>query len=208
MNRIDEIKTLFPRVILPTGQPFYIVGFEGEYEKTYLVNIDHKQQLFLGQLITEKTGFNYTLMSLQQAYEIAYSETPDGPNFYPRYPHQWFRTIEAFRKTEDVLNIFPRPKVVEKNSELFYDGESKKIDFCKDDLIKTLTKADLFNKGKNRICGYVSLGNNEEFSLRTGWDTGLDCFGVDTVKSSHRSPVGRVAFIMDQDSSKINFALA
>ncbi len=203
---VEEVKSIFPHVEMPTGKPFYIARFKDtpvkefkDYKgKGFVANLGHKQQLLLGQMISEQVGQgqHYTLLSLQQAYDLVHSKTQKGRDFKEKNQTYWFHDIEAIKKVSKVMEIFSEPKVVEKQGELVYDGKSKKVKINKDDdVVETLENAGLFKEGEHKIYhGSMTFDDNGESSVGSHWNRGEDCFNANSYGPSYRHVGGLAAF--------------
>ncbi len=79
MNIIEEVYSVFDKIEMPVGQEKIVLEYsKGEKKGDFVSNLTHKQQVFLGQLITEKVfpieNSRYTLLPLQKSYDLVYSD--------------------------------------------------------------------------------------------------------------------------------------
>ncbi len=204
-NQADTVKGIFKHVKLPTeGQGLTVLkgkdSMPREYRdfngQNYVASLGTSQFGFLGTLMSEQTGRNYGISILQENYNLVHSKTSEGKAFWQLNKDYYFHNAEVFRKTADGVIIFPRPKVVEKQGELVYDGKSKKVKINKDDdVVETLENAGLFKEGEHKIYhGLMTFDDNGESSVRSLWFRGMGCFGANSHRPSDGYALGLAAF--------------
>ena len=204
-TQADTVKDVFKYVELPAeGQSMAVLrgtsALPRDYRdvngKGYVAWLGNQPFGFLGTLISEQTGRNYGISVLQENYDLVHSKTPEGKAFKQLNKEHWFHNAEVFRKTADGVIVFPRPKVVEKQGDLVYEGESKKIEL-KDNAVDTLTAAGLFKKGENKVWkGGIGFDDKGQSSVLSNWLGGEDCFYANSYGPSDRSDDGLAAFTL------------
>ena len=211
-TQADTVKDVFKYVELPAeGQSMAVLrgtsalprGYRDVNGKGYVAWLGNQLFGFLGTLISEQTGRNYGISVLQENYDLVYSKTPEGKAFKQLNKEYWFHNAEVFRKTADGVIVFPRPKVVEKQGDLVYEGESKKIEL-KDNAVDTLTAAGLFKKGENKVWkGEIGFDDEGQSSVWSNWYRDEDCFYAGSHRPSYRSTIGGLAaFTLVEPSSE------
>ncbi len=196
-TKTQEVHDLFPRVEMPRGEDVIILKYaKGENKGEYVVSLDQKQQLLLGQEISReispKGDQRYTLMPLQRSYDLIHSDSKEGKDFKKLMESYWAHNREAFRRPNIV---YPDPMVVEVEGNLVYEGQTKEVKINDGDVFDTLMRAGLFKEPKQKVWrGSVYFDDNGESSVWSSWDRDEGCFAAGSFRPSCWYSVGLAVF--------------
>ena len=156
--------------------------------KGFVANLDKYQQVFLGQLISEKVGKRYTLLPLQTSYDLVHKDK----DFKKMAVDYRFHDIENIL---EIGEIMPGPIAVEKDGKLAFEGKTVKADIDTGSVTKTLasTKPKLFEKPKHKVRDWGITYENGISSVRSYWYTGEGCFTAYAGRPSYWDDRGVVA---------------
>ncbi len=184
-------------VYFPKWQGSPLEGHNDYKDKGFVANLNHRQTTLLGQVVSlNRVGERYTLLPLQDAYNLAHMDNV----FKTMVKNYWIHNREVILEKGEII---VDPVVKEVEGELRYDGKTIKAEINESDVFDTLVKAGLLKKPKKKVWeGSVSFENGET-SVRSGWDTDGGCFLALAYRPSDRDACGVVALRKTVEKRKI-----
>lgn len=140
--------------------------------------LDHKEQLLLGQLISEKLfpngEYRYTLLGLQKSYDLFHSTKTSyhGKILKNLTDGHWFYNKEVILEEGKII---PDPVVIEVDEELVYDGKIIEAEINTKNVFDTLIGAGLLKEADKKIeIGHIHFNKEGESCVSV---SSYDVFG-------------------------------
>lgn len=179
-DTVQQVYDVFDKMEKPTGHSIFIPKYvKGAKKGEYISGLSHRQQIRLGQHLSEEafpdSDFRYALLSLNRAYKLVYENSEQGINFIKLNDENWFRNREVILPDA----IMPDPVVDE---HLMYHGVKIEAMIDTESIIDTLIEADMFKMNERLQEPRPSTVHfkNGEATIMSTWERRNGCFRVIT----------------------------
>jgi len=203
-NQAEIVYEIFNKISMPTGKEkvYFPKGtdiphhYEAVFNTRLVSRLNHKQAVFMGQLMFHEFGAHYKLLSVQQTYDMLRKDK----GFKSTLERYYIPNKEVFLESGEIITD---PGVKEVDGGLVYDGglrcDGRKVEAEIDEchIFKTLNKAGLL-KGprKKTLEGSISFGKGES-SAWSYWNTDYDALHTFARSPSARLTSGILAYVRD-----------
>jgi hypothetical protein len=186
MSQLEEANQILERMVIPTEDKRWYILTDGQGK--YIQDTTHKQQVYICQEMSKEAGERYTVMPIQNAYNlIRYEYSPFRT--HTEHEFRWHARERVLHNRELLLSsghCIPDPEVRVIDDELEYDLQRDKAIRVRIDKMSasiTLVNAGILKKPRP---GYqradVRFDADGLASVCSGWFTASAAMAADNIE--------------------------